>query len=67
MEKKNNLKKELEQNDFIENVVEKANGLIIDLKNWKYYKDLMLILGNYNVIYFKENKLTLEDLFIKLA
>jgi len=60
------LKSELNQYGFISNVVDINNKLIISIKSRQDYKNLLLILGKYNVLKVKERELTLGDLFLKL-
>ena len=63
---KNQLKAELNQESFINDIVIENNALIVSLKNRDSYKDLLLILGKYPVQKVKEQELSLEDLFLKI-
>ncbi len=63
---KNKLKIELNQQDFISKLIDTNNGFIISLKSRNNYKELILILGKYNILKIKEYDLSLEDLFLKI-
>ena len=63
---KNKLKIELNQQDFISNLIDTNKGFIISLKSRNNYKELILILGKYNIFKIKELDLSLEDLFLKI-
>ncbi|MFW9829949.1 MAG: ABC transporter ATP-binding protein [Candidatus Thorarchaeota archaeon] len=62
----NDLKSRLNQIDYISNLSEDREGLVISLKNRKHYKDLLKILSNYEISKIHELELSLEDLFLKL-
>jgi len=66
LENKNLLKNELINQNFIKNIDDTKRGFIIYLNSRNNYKDLLLILGKYNVIKVKELDISLEDLFLKL-
>jgi len=66
VENKNKLKAELNQQAFINDIVETKKGYIISLKNRLFYKDLLIILSKYKVLKVKELELSLEDLFLKI-
>ena len=63
---KNELKKILKDQEFVNNIADKNKGLIITLKNRDYYSKLLLILGKFKILKIKELELSLEELFIKL-
>ncbi len=63
---KNQLKSELNKNNFIKEVIEINNGFIVRIKNRDYYKDLIQILRNYKILKIKEQELSLEDLFLNI-
>ena len=63
----NELKSELNQQDFVSDVIKNDKSLIIKIKKREYFSNLLLILGKYKINYLKENETTLEDLFIKLS
>ncbi|MFX1311123.1 MAG: ABC transporter ATP-binding protein [Promethearchaeota archaeon] len=67
VENKSQLKSELIQKEFINNVFDMDNGLVISLKSRNFFRDLLLILGKYNVQSVKEQEISLEDLFIKFT
>ncbi|MFX1494130.1 MAG: ABC transporter ATP-binding protein [Promethearchaeota archaeon] len=67
MENKSKLKSELNQKEFITNLLEIENGLVISLKSRNYFKDFLQILSKYNVLSIKEQEISLEDLFIKFT
>ncbi|GAI95387.1 unnamed protein product [marine sediment metagenome] len=62
----NELKSELNQQDFVTDVIQNNKGLNIKIKERDYFSNLLLILGKYKISYLKEYESTLEDLFIKL-
>ncbi len=66
VENKNQLKAELNQQEFINDIIETKQGFIINLKNRLFYKDLLFILSKYKVLKVKELELSLEDLFLKI-
>ncbi|NVM35981.1 MAG: ABC transporter ATP-binding protein [Candidatus Lokiarchaeota archaeon] len=67
LEKKNELKSDLNQLNYILNISEEPEGLVLSLKDRSYYRDLFLILSNYEILRFNEIEQSLEDLFIKFA
>jgi len=66
IENKNKLKHELNQQDFVEKIINSKKGLTVQMKNREHFSDLLLILGKYKVINLKEHDLSLEDLFLKI-
>lgn len=62
----NELKSELNQQNFVTDVIQNNKGLNIKIKERDYFSNLLLILGKYKISYLKEYESTLEDLFIKL-
>jgi len=65
-QKKDKLKLELDQQDFIIKTKVIENGLIIYLKERKHYKDLFSILNKYLVYKLREEEMSLEQLFLKI-
>ena len=63
---KNQLYSELMQQNFLNDIIDKKNGFLISLKERKYYKELFSILSKYDVLKINEQKLSLEDLFLKI-
>ena len=63
---KNQLKSELNQESFINEIIIENNALIVSLKNRDSYKDLLSILCKYPIQKVKEQELSLEDLFLKI-
>ncbi len=63
---RNNLKSELEKQNFIFEIKEAEKGLIVFLKERSSYKDLFVILGKYSVIKFQEINMSIENLFLKI-
>ncbi len=59
----NELKSELNQQDYVSDVVKKNHGLEIIINNRHYFNKLLLILGKYKVSHLKEIEISLEDLF----
>lgn len=66
IENKNKLKQELEQKDFIGNVNEKNNGLIVEILKRKNYNNLFPIFEKYKIIKMQEIDFSIEDLFLSL-
>ena len=57
---------ELQNQDFITKVNERGNkNILVCLKERSYYKDLLKLLSNYNIIKLKEQEASLENLFLK--
>lgn len=65
--KKNELKSDLNQLNYVLNISEDSEGLVFSIKDSSYYKELFLILSNYEILKFNEVEQNLEDLFIKFA
>lgn len=65
-QKKDKLKLELDQQDFIIKTKVIESGLIIYLKERKHYKDLFSILNKYLVYKLREEEMSLEQLFLKI-
>lgn len=63
---KNQLKRDLENQDYILKISETNLGFIIFIKNREYYKDLFSILSRFNVSKFQEIDMSIENLFIKI-
>ena len=63
---KNQLKNELNRLEFVEEITGINGGFTICLKNRECYKDLLLVLGKYNILKVREQELSLEDLFLKI-
>ena len=63
---KSQLKNELEKQEYITDISNIQDGLIVCIKNRKYYKDLLSILANHDILMIKEEELSLDNLFIKL-
>lgn len=63
---KNQLKQELNKQEFVDKTIDNENGLIINIKNRENYSDLFSILKNYSVQFIEEQQPSLEDLFLKL-
>jgi len=62
----NKLKSELNQQNYVLNIVDMKDGFEISLKERAYYNDLLKILINYDILMVKEQELTIEDLFLKM-
>lgn len=62
----NNLLNELKQKDFIQNVGKLKTGILINLNNRSYYKDLLLVLSKYDISMIREKELRLENLFFHI-
>jgi len=60
------LKKDLCNHNYIKELNESSHGLMVTIESRKYFKNLLSVLGNYDVLTLKEQELTLEDLFIDL-
>lgn len=66
-DKKNELKSELKLQEYISEIIDTNNGFVITLKNRKFFNELLLILGKYQILTLKEVELSLEDLFLKFT
>ena len=66
IDNKDQLKSEINQQEFANEIIDINENLVIKLKSRKYYKDLCLILSQYNILKIKEHELSLEDLFLKI-
>lgn len=64
---KNDLKSELNQQNFIGDAKDSNNGIIIKMIDKKYYKDLFSILSKFNVKKIFEHNLSLDELFVKMT
>jgi len=62
----NELKSELNQQNYVTDVIQNNKSLNIKIKKRDYFSNLLLILGKYKISYLKEYESTLEDLFIKI-
>jgi len=60
------LRYELTQQEFINEIIETDFGFIISLKEREYYKDLFSILSKYTILKVKERETSIEDLFLKI-
>jgi len=60
------LQKDLNDHNFIKEFSELNHGLVISIENRKYVKNLLSLLGNYEVFSVKEKESTLEELFKNL-
>jgi len=67
VENQEKLKYELNQQTFINEYINTKEGFIISLKNRKYYRDLLLILGKFNILKVKEIDLSIEEMFLKIV
>jgi ABC-2 type transport system ATP-binding protein len=65
-ENKNQLKDQLDQQEFIISVDADDQGLIAVLKQRDYYYDLLQILSKFKVLRVNEPEISLEELFLKL-
>jgi ABC-2 type transport system ATP-binding protein len=63
---KNQLEAELNRREFVEKITGVNGGFTVCLKKRDYYKDLLLVLGKYNILKVREQELSLEDLFLKI-
>jgi len=64
--RKNDLIKDLKTYDYIDEAIEINNGVLITLKERKFYKNLLAVLSKFEITNFKQHELSLEDLFIKI-
>ncbi|MHA1395006.1 MAG: ABC transporter ATP-binding protein [Promethearchaeota archaeon] len=60
------LKRELEDKEYIETITEKNNSLFICLKNRKNFSNLLKILSNYDIQKITEKSYSLEKIFSEL-
>ncbi len=66
IENKKQLKAELNQQDFINEVIETKEDFIVSLRKRENYEDMLKILAKYKILMVKEQGLSLEDLFLQL-
>lgn len=66
LENREKLKIELRKQEFVTNTIESKDGIIISLKERKYYNDLLHIFNNYTILKIKELEPSLEELFRKI-
>lgn len=66
IENKKELIKELNQQEFIVKIDESNKGLIVSLKERKFYKNFFSIIIKYDILKISEIELSLEDLFLKI-
>jgi len=57
---------ELKGHNFISEKIERKNSILVQLKERKYYKDLLKILKDYEILKIEEVETSLESLFVKL-
>lgn len=62
----NQLISELEQHRFINDIKKINSGLMISLRERKFYNDLLHIIVDYEITRIKEHEISLEDLFLNL-
>lgn len=62
---KNQLKSELNNNNFIKEIIDMNNGFIISIKERNNFPNLLSILSKYNVTKINEQEINLSDLFRK--
>lgn len=62
----NKLTSELNQQSFVNEIIETKNGFIVSIKERDNYNDILAILRNYRVLKIKEQDFNLEDLFFRL-
>jgi len=67
LENKEDLKSKLNQEEFVKDISNTNEGLIVNIKSRMNYNDLISILLQYKVAKIKERGFTLEDLFLKLV
>jgi len=63
---KETLKSELKNQDFINEIIDSKNGLLLELKGRENYKDLLSILVKYDITGINEQRESLEDSFLKI-
>ena len=63
---KYNLKNELYNVNFIKDITDTPKGLIVNIRSRENYKNILQILGKYDIIKVKELDLSIEDLFLKI-
>ena len=66
-ENKNKLQQELEQQNFIAEIIDKKKGLNIELLERDYYTKLFPIFSKYKITKIQELDLSVEDLFLKIV
>lgn len=66
-ENKNQIIKELEQQDYITNISNEETGLKIELLNRNDYNKLFPIFSKYKILKIQEIELSVEDLFLNIV
>ena len=66
-QKKNELKKELNSQNYINKIFERREGFLISISDYKHYPNLLKCLGKYPVQKIHELEPTLDDVFVKLS
>ena len=65
--KKQELISKLNSYNFITNIIEpRKNAVLVYLKERAYYKDLLSLISDYEIMKIKEVETTLEDLFLRM-
>ncbi len=64
---KQDLSRDLSNQDFVVDVADKNAGLIVTIKERYDLNELLLVLGKYKIYHLKMLEQSLEDLFIKLT
>ena len=64
--RKDELKNELIQLDFINEIIKTDKGFKINLKNRDYYDKLIRTLGKYKILKINEQELSIEELFLRI-
>lgn len=66
--KKQELISKLNSHNFITNIIEpRKNILLVRLKERAYYKDLLTLISDYEIMKIKEVETSLEDLFLRMC
>ena len=64
---KNQLISELRQYEFVRELHDIKNGLIVYIKNRIYYQNLLMILSKYEILRINDQSPSLEELFLKIV
>lgn len=63
---KDELKSELKKQEYLNQIIDNKNSIIVHLKKRENYKDLLTILSKYQILSIKERDLSLEDMFLNI-
>ncbi len=63
---KDELKSELKKQEYLNQIIDNKNSIIVHLKKRENYKDLLTILSKYQILSIQDRDLSLEDMFLNI-